>query len=175
MAILVRRGTSAVLPAVVWGFNTLRAAMADASSFFHRDTTASTVGDPPRVLPAVFVSPPASDLPSLLTLCREIAGRHAYHLADAFAHKVADATNVLANGPPVDLPSAITFLLDVKAKWDAHLTAAGVHVHNDPQPITAPNPVDLQTSMDLANTYRALFGTHIQNAFPGASIEVIDP
>ena len=175
MAIQVRRGTGAVLPALVWCFNTLRAGLADASQFFHRDTTASTVGDPPTVVPAVFGSPPASDLPSLLTLCAEIAGRHVYHLADAFAHKQADGANLLANGPPVDLPTAITFLNDAKAKWNAHLVQAGVHVNNDPQAITAPNAADLQTSMDLANTYRAVFDAHIQNAFPGVSLQVIAP
>ena len=67
------------------------------------------------------------------------------------------------------------FLTDVKTKWNGHLSQAGVHLTNDPQAITAPTPVDLQTSMDLANTYRAVFATHIQHAFPGSFIQVIDP
>ncbi len=176
MAIQVRTGTSTVLFALVSGFNTLRSGLAQASKFFHLDTTSSTAGDPwPRVLPAVFVSGAATDLPSLLTLCKELAGRHPYHLRDRFAHLEPDATNLLANAPPADLPTAITFLNDAKAKWNAHLAQAGVHVNNDPQVITAPNAADLQTSMDLANTYRALFATHIQNAFPGFSIQVIEP
>ena len=28
--------------------------------------------------------------------------------------------------------------------------------------------------IDLANTYRAVFGAHIQNALPGASIHLIE-
>jgi hypothetical protein len=176
MAIQVRKGTGAVLFALVSGFNAIRVGLASASKYFHFDTTSSTVGDPyPRVVPAVFVSPVATDPPSLLVLCRELAGRHAYHLADAFAHVQADGTNGLANGPPIDVPTAIVFLNDAKAKWNGHIAQAGVHVNNDPQAITAPNAVDLQTSMDLANTYRAVFATHIQNAFPGSSIQVIDP
>ena len=175
MAIQVRKGTGAVLLALVSGFNAIRTGLAAASKFFHIDTSSYTAGDPyPRVIPVVFGSPAATDLPSLLVLCRELAGRHAYHLGDAFAHLQADAANVLANGPPIDLPTAIVFLNDAKAKWNAHLTAQGVHVNNDPQAITAPNAADLQTSMDLANTYRAVFTTHIQNAFPGSSIQVID-
>ena len=49
------------------------------------------------------------------------------------------------------------------------------HVVNDPNQITAPAAVDLQTAIDLANTYRALFNTHIQAAPPGASIQLVDP
>jgi hypothetical protein len=176
VAIQVRRGTNAVLFAFVSCFNSLRLGLASASKFFHLDTTSSTVGDPhPRASPAVFVSSAAVDLASLVALCTELAGRHAYHLGDRFAHLQADTTNVLANGPPVDLPTAIAFLNDAKTKWNGHLVQTGVHVNNDPQAITAPNAADLQTSMDLANTYRALFATHIQNAFPGSSIQVIDP
>jgi hypothetical protein len=176
MAIQIRRGTLAILPALVWAVNAMRGQLGRASSFFHLDTTASTVGDPvPTAAPAVFLSPPAIDLPSLLTLCTEIAGRHPYHLGDGFAHLQPDGVNGLANPAPVDLPSAIVFLNDAKVKWNGHLTQAGVHLNNDPQPITAPNAADLQTSMDLANTYRALYATHIQNAFPGFFIQVIDP
>lgn len=177
MAIQVRKGTSAIDRALIGSLNALRASVADAGRFFHRDTTSTTVGDytTPTAVPAVFTSAPALDLPSLLRLCAEIAGRHTYHLADAFAHKQPDGTNLLANGPPIDLPTAIAFLRDAKAKWNAHLTAQGVHIVNDPQPITAPDPADLQTAMDLANTYRVVFATHIQNALPGAFLQLIDP
>jgi hypothetical protein len=177
MAIQVRRGSNAVLAALAWSLNTLRQSVADGSAFVHRDTTSTTLGDAstPRAVPAVFSSPAVTDLPSLLRLCAELAARHTYHLADGFAHRQADGTNILANAPPSDLPSAQAFLNEAKAKWNAHLTASGVHVNNDPQPITAPNAVDLQTSMDLANTYRAVYGVHIQNALPGAFLQVIDP
>jgi hypothetical protein len=177
MAIQIRKGTGSVERAVIATVNALRVWTADASAFVHRDTSSVTAGDytTARAVPAVFASPPASDLPSLLRLCAELLSRHRYHLADAFAHKQADGVNGLANPPPDTLVTAQAFLNDAKAKWNAHLTAAGVHVNNDAQPITAPDATNLQTTVDLANTYRLVFGVHIQNALPGAFLELIDP
>ena len=177
MAIQIRKGTGSIERAIVFSINALRTWTADASAFVHRDTTAITAGDYTtlRAAPAVFTSPPATDLPSLLRLCTEIAGRHPYHLGDAFAHKQPDGVNGLAGPAPVDLPTALAFINDAKAKWNAHLTAQGVHVNNDAQAITAPNGADLQTSIDLANTYRAVYGVHIQNALPGAFLQLVDP
>jgi hypothetical protein len=122
-----------------------------------------------------YAAQPAIDLPSLLRLCVELAGRHALHLRDSYAHVVPDGANGLAQPVPTTLPAAIAFVNDAKAKWNAHLSQAGVHVVSDPNKITAPDAGDLQSAMDLANTYRALFNAHIQAAPPGASIQLLEP
>lgn len=177
MPLTVRRGSDAALYAVVAQLDALRRLVAQTAGQFHLEVSSIGAGDftAPMALQLVFAAGPATDLPSLLTLCSEIAGRHRMHTRDAFAHLVADAQDDLANGPPQSLAAATAFLNDAKAKFNAHLSQAGVHVVNDPNQITAPNAADLQTAIDLANTYRALFNTHIQAAPPGASIQLVDP
>jgi hypothetical protein len=124
----------------------------------------------------VFVAPPAADLPSLLALCGELGGRHALHLRDAFAHRAADAANALANGAPATLAAAEVFLTDAKAKWNAHQAAQGVHYTADVQDvITAADATDLPSAIALANTYRAVYAAHIQNALFGASVQLLEP
>jgi hypothetical protein len=173
----IRRGSGALLYAIVSTLNALRRTVALAAGQFHLEVTATTTGDftTPAALAATFASPPASDLPSLLRLCTEIATRHTQHTRDGFAHVAPDGANALASGAPMTLPAALAFLNDAKAKYDAHLAQAGVHVVADPNRITAPDATDLQTAMDLANTYRALFNAHILGAPAGASIQLIDP
>ena len=177
MALQIRKGTGSVERSLVATVNALRMWLADASTFVHRDTTAVTVGDftATRAVPAMFAAPAATDLPSLLRLCGELLARHRLHLTDGFAHKHTDDVNGLAHPAPDTLVTAQDFLNDAKAKWNAHLTAAGVHVTNDAQPITSPDASNLQTALDLANTYRAVFAVHIQNALPGAFLELVDP
>ncbi len=177
MPLTVRRGTDAALYALVAQFDALRRMVAQTAGQFHLEVSGIGTGDftTPTLFPLVFAAGPATDLPSLLTLCGELAGRHRAHTRDAFAHLAADTQNDLAKGPPATLADAIAFLNDAKAKFNAHLSQQGVHVANDPNAITAPNAADLQTAMDLANTYRALFNTHIQAAPPGASIQLIGP
>ena len=177
MPLTVRRGSDAALYALVAQLDSLRRIVAQAAGQFHLEISSIGAGDftAPIALPLVFAAGPATDLPSLLILCSEIAGRHRMHTRDGFAHLVADTQDDLANGPPQSLAAAIAFLNDAKAKFNAHLSQAGVHVVNDPNQITAPAAADLQTAIDLANTYRALFNTHIQAAPPGASIQLVDP
>jgi hypothetical protein len=173
----VRRGTDAALYALVAQFDALRRIVAQAAGQFHLEVSGVGTGDftTPTLFPLVFAAGPATDLASLLALCNELAGRHRAHTRDGFAHLVADTQSDLANAPPASLADAITFLNDAKAKFNAHLSQQGVHVTSDPNKITAPDASDLQTAMDLANTYRALFNTHIQAAPPGASIQLIGP
>jgi hypothetical protein len=173
----VRRGSGVVEYALVAQLDALRRLVAQAAGQYHLEASSVGAGDftNPIVIPLVFASGPATDQPSLLALCSELAGRHRAHTRDGFAHLTADTSNDLAKGPPATLADAIAFLNDAKAKFNAHLSQAGVHVVNDPNQITAPNAADLQTAMDLANTYRALFNTHIQAAPPGASIQLIGP
>jgi hypothetical protein len=177
MPLTIRRGSGAVQYALVAQLDALRRLVAQAAGQFHLEVSSIGGGDftTPTLLPLVFVAPPATDLASLLTLCAEIAGRHPLHTRDAFAHLRSDTQDDLAKPAPAALADAIAFINDAKAKFNAHLSQAGVHVVNDPNQITAPNAVDLQTAMDLANTYRALFNTHIQVAPPGASIQLVDP
>lgn len=177
MPLQVRRGTSAVIYALVTELNHLRRLVAQAAGAFHLEVTSFGGGDftTPMAVTATFAAPAATDLPSLLRLAREIAGRHAVHLRDGFAHVAPDAANALAKSAPSTLPEAIAFLNDAKAKWNLHLAQAGVHVTSDPNRITAPDASDQQTAIDLANTYRAVWSTHIQAAPPGASIQLLEP
>ena len=177
MPLTVRRGSGAVAYAVVAQLDALRRIVAQSAGQFHLEVSGTGGGDftTPTLFPLVFIAPPATDLLSLLTLCAEIAGRHPMHTHDGYAHLVGDMQDDLAKPPPAALADAIAFINDAKAKFNAHLSQPGVHVVNDPNQITAPHAADLQTAMDLANTYRALFNTHIQAAPPGASIQLVDP
>jgi hypothetical protein len=173
----VRRGSGGVEYALVAQLDALRRLVAQAAGQFHLEVSSIGGGDftAPIAMPLLFAGTPATDLPSLLAVCSEIAGRHRIHTHDGFAHVVPDTQDDLAKAPPATLADAVAFINDAKAKFNAHLSQAGVHVVNDPNQITAPNAADLQTAMDLANTYRALFNTHIQAAPPGASIQLVDP
>jgi hypothetical protein len=177
MPITIRRGTGASEYALVAQLDVLRRMVAQAAGQFHLEVTSVGAGDftNPIAIPLVFAAGPATDLPSLLALCTEMAGRHPAHTHDGFAHPSADTANDLSKPAPRSLADAIAFVNDAKAKFNTHLSQQGVHVANDPTKITAPDASDLQTAMDLANTYRALFNTHIQAAPPGASIQLIGP
>jgi hypothetical protein len=173
--IQVRKGSGAFEYAMVAAFNALRSALAPAGSFVHAEVTSTSGGDftTPTVVPATLVGAPASDLPSLLRVCAEIRGRLGLHFHDTFAHRAADAGSALANAAPTTLAQALPFLNDAKAKWNAHLTRQGVHLTNDAaSTIGAPDATDQQTAQDLANTIRVVFATHIQNALPGAFVEL---
>jgi hypothetical protein len=177
MALQVRRGSSAILSAIVAELNALRSALAPSGTYVHLDTTSVTTGgfQYSTASPAVVQAPASGDLPSLLALCADLSARFRMHFSDAFAHHAPDGTSALANGPPSALPDAIVFLNDAKVKWNAHLTRAGVHLTNDTtNAITAPNAADEQTAQDLANTLRVVFGAHIQNALPGSYVDLID-
>jgi hypothetical protein len=177
MPLTVRRGSGAVEYAIVAQLDVLRREVAQTAGRYHLEVSSIGAGDftNPIALPLVFASGPASDLPSLLSLCVEIAGRHPAHVHDGFAHLAPDTADDLSKPLPAALPDAIAFLNDAKAKFNAHLSRAGVHVVNDPNKITAPDAADLQTAMDLANTYRALYNAHIQAAPAGSSIQLIGP
>jgi hypothetical protein len=177
MPLAIRRGSDAVEYALVSQFNALRHIVAAAAGQYHLEVTSVTAGDftAPLMLPLVIASAPANDLPSLLALCAELAGRHRAHTRDGFAHLATDTVDDLAKPPPSTLGDAIAFVNDAKAKFNAHLSQAGVHAVADPNKITAPDASDLQTACDVANTYRALFNTHIQAAPPGASIQLLAP
>ena len=178
MAISVRKGSGAVLPALVAAVNELRQVAASSWGVVHADVTSVTSGDfqNPVTTPAVFLAGPAVDLPSLLSLCAELAGRHVHHTRDTRAHRAADRTNALAHPVPVALADAEAFLIDAKAKWNAHQTQAGVHYTNDASDaITAPDATDFPSAIFLANAYRAAYANHIQNALFGASVDLIEP
>jgi hypothetical protein len=178
MAFHVRRGSGAVLPALVAAVNALRPAMAAAGQHFHADITSVAGGDftAPISVPAEITAPRATDLPTLLRLCADVGGKLSVHFRDALAHRTADTASALASGPPLDLTQAQAFLNDCKAKWNAHLTRAGVHYTNDaPNAIGAPDATNLQTAMDLANTIRAVLTPHITSAPAGAAIVLTEP
>ncbi|MGH7298376.1 MAG: hypothetical protein ACRELB_25780 [Polyangiaceae bacterium] len=177
MPLTVRRGSGAVEYAIVAQLDTLRRIVAQGAGQYHLEVSSVGAGDftNPVAVPLLFASGPASDLPSLLSLCQEIAGRHRAHTRDGFAHVAADTLDDLAKPPPAALADAIAFLNDAKGKFNAHLSQQGVHVVSDPNKITAPDATNQQTAIDLANTYRALYNAHIQAAPPGFSIDLIGP
>ena len=178
MPLTVRRGSGALDYALVAELNALRRIVAAGAGAYHLEASSVGGGDftTPTLFPLVFAAGPASDLPSLLTLAAEIAGRHRVHIHDGFAHLAADTSNDLTkSAPPRTLADAIALVNDAKAKFNAHLSQQGVHVLADPNKISAPDATDLQTACDLANTYRALYNTHIQAAPPGAAIDLVGP
>jgi hypothetical protein len=178
MAFHVRRGSGAVLPALVAAVNAVRPALATAGQHFHADVTSVPGGDftAPTAVAAEIIAPRATDLPTLLRLCADIGGKLSVHFRDRIAHRAADTASALANPSPIDLPGAQAFLNDCKAKWNAHLTRAGIHFTNDAvNAIGAPDATNLQTAMDLANTIRAVVTPHLTNAPAGAAIVLTEP
>ncbi len=178
MPLTVRRGSGALEYALVAELNALRRIVAAGAGAYHLEVSSVGAGDftAPTLFPLLFSAGPASDLPSLLALATEIAGRHRTHTRDGFAHLAADTSNDLAKAtPPRTLADAIALVNDAKAKFNAHLSQQGVPILADPNKISAPDATDLQTASDLANTYRALYNTHIQAAPPGAAIELVGP
>jgi hypothetical protein len=177
MAIQVRKNSPGVVYALVAELNAMRRLMASTLGVVHGDITSTTTGDFRALAskPAAFAAAAATDLPSLLALCSELAGRHFIHLGDGLAHETADGANALAHPPPATLADAQAFLTDAKAKWNTHLAQAGVHFTNDgANRITAPDATDLPSAIVLANAYRTAFAAHIQNALFGASIQLLE-
>ena len=174
MPLTVRRGSGGVEYALVSQFDALRRMVAAAQGQFHLEVSSMGGGDftTPTLFPLTFVAPPATDLPSLLALRsggRELATRHRLHTRDAYAHLVADAATI----SPAGAPAGARRRDRVRQRREGQVQRAPVAGPAcTPSTIGTRSPppprADLQTSCDLANTYRALFNTHIQASPAGA-------
>ncbi|HEU4728393.1 MAG TPA: hypothetical protein VFT22_10900 [Kofleriaceae bacterium] len=143
---------------------------------YHYDVSAITTGsfDNPTHTALQITSATATDLPTVLTMCAEIASKWPMHISDAVAHAAADATNTLANAAPIDQTSANTFLNDAKTKINAHLIQATVHAVNDTvNTISAANASNLATSITLVNAIKAALNPHILRAPPGFGVQLV--
>lgn len=187
MAILARKTPDSILHALVAAHNASVRAAAIVSTSFHADVTAKTVSSDyraPVATSAAITSANASDLPTLLTLCAELAVVHALHVGDGAtaancncgAHKVPDTTNVLANAAPTDLATAITFLNDAKTKFNTHIGSTTFHYNADAtNTIAAANASDQATSNTLANAYKTAFNAHIASAQASVMVKLVGP
>lgn len=177
MAFTVRKGSAAVLAALVLGHNNSRRATAFVASFFHADVTSEPSGDHtvPVATAGTITAPNASDLATSLVLVNQLRKRWMNHYADDLAHKVADTTNTLAAAVATDLATAQTLANEIKADYNAHIASTTFHYTADGTNTTAAaNATDQATLNTLLNELKTDFNAHIASAPAGQSIKVID-
>ena len=119
--------------ALVKAYNATRVGLC-ASTYFHADETCfDATGDwMEPVASALLVSGTAVDQPSLIALTNELQSKFNIHMADTFAHTIADAVNgPLTTAAAVDQATTITSLNDFQTAYNAHLSQSGVHYNND--------------------------------------------
>jgi hypothetical protein len=173
MALTIRNTEEAVREALVASFNAMRRDSVVVGTRFHADCTADTTGPfrAPVATTVAVTSANATDLPTLVTLTVEIRAKYIRHGADANAHKVADAANVIAAAVPTDLATCITALNEVKADYNIHRASTTYHYTADAtNTVTSADATDLASSITLANEIKADLTAHIASAPAGSMI-----
>lgn len=177
MAYLVRNTPDALTYALVKSYNLLKRDVAPLASKFHADVTSKILaGDEytsPASTPDIITTADSTDLPTLIILITACQLAWKRHIADALAHKVADATNVLVAAVPTDLATCQTANNELKTAFNGHDDVLTWHYTADADIATA-NQSDLATGITLANAWKAKFNTHIQSA-PAAPSLLVGP
>lgn len=178
MAYQVRRGTEAVLAALVTAHNNTRRAAGVVGSFFHADITQDGGGDhtAPTVATASVSATNASDLATSLTLVNQIRQRWLQHRADDLAHKVNDSLPALTAPVATDLTTAQTLANEIKADWATHIASTTHHYTADAtNTIAAADATDQSSLNTLLNEIKTDFNAHIISAPGGQSVKLLDP
>ena len=134
MAYQIRRNRVTPLErALVKAYNATRVGLC-ASTYFHADETClDATGDwMEPVATALTVNSTAVDQPSLIALTNELQNKLNVHMADTFAHTIADTSNgPLTTAAAGDSATTIASLNAYKAAYNLHLAQSGVHYNND--------------------------------------------
>jgi len=161
----VIRNTGVNVVALATAHNSVKAQIG-AGAHFHLDACERT-----------FSSASATDLPTLIARVNEIAGILDFHMGDTLSHKVADPTDIAADGvigAAIDLASAITSINASKAAYNVHVASTTYHYNADATNNCATADATDQASADtLANAMVTKVTAHMADAPSGASIRVI--
>ncbi len=123
----------------------------------------------------VIVSDDAEDLPTSLTLLKEMALSYTRHCADTLAHAVADDTNALTEDPATDLATALLLAEDLRDQYEAHRIDTSSHYEADStNDVTADPATDLDTLVDLLNDLKDQLNGHFGSGPSAKSLRLID-
>lgn len=160
--------------AVAKAINDTRRAL--VSTNVHADTTPELTSGSyknPTVTNAAISAANASDLATLVALCKDIRVIYALHIADSVAHKVADTVDVVAAAEPSNLATAITFLNECKTDYELHRASTTYHYTADAtNTIVAADATDQATSQTLANELKTDINAHILAALGGHGVRI---
>lgn len=101
-------------------------------------------------------------LATALTLVNQLAAVYTFHIADALAHKAADATDVLTVSYPVaTLANAESLANNIKAKYNLHIASTSAHFNADiTNGVTAADATDQGTLDTLITQIKAKLNAH---------------
>jgi len=171
MSLKIRKGTKAVLKALVNELNRLRD-LSVGSNFHASATAGAATGDPPVATTRQVTAATATDLATSLALVNDIRQVLVEHFADTYAHNTALSGSIAA---PVatDLTTAQTLANECKADYNTHRTASNVHFTNDATNATAAADATDQTTLNaLVNELKTDINAHINGSLAGQHIEL---
>lgn len=172
MTMIVRNIPADLTAASVAGFNALKRELAATASKVHADVTCKD--DSTGTAIQITAADGSGTLGPLLTLCADIKLAYETHLADAVAHKTADAAPALTAA--TDLTSAQTLLNAIKADYNTHRASTTYHYTADATyTITSADATNQASADTLANELKADLNSHISAAFATRSIKVVAP
>lgn len=178
MGFQVRRGTDAVLAALVLAHNNTRRAAGVLGTFFHADVTSHGGGDHrvPTATAAIVTAANASSPETSLVLVNQLRQLWLQHRDDDLAHKVADALPALAADAATNEATAIALANEIKADYEAHRASTTYHYTADAtNTIAAADASDQGTLNTLLNELKTDFNAHIASAPAGQSIKLLEP
>lgn len=173
--LIVRKGSNAVLQAVVDQLNKLRELSVGSNFHAGKTSVPAAESDPPTESALQVTAPNATNLATSLVLVNELAAVYNAHAVDALAHNTA-VSPVLSSPLATDLATAQTLANEIKGDYGTHLAAAGVHFNNDAtNTIAAANASDQGTLNTLLNELKTDLNAHINGALGGSSIQLVGP
>ncbi len=167
-------------------FNALRTLVLDmrtkmvSSSSVHYDVTELPIAsndfrNPTQSNMQVTAADGDGTPPTLVALANQCKAFYNLHIADAQAHKVADAANGTAAADATDLATAQTLLNELKGDFNTHVASTTYHPNADSITVSAANATDQASADTLANQIKARINTHITSASTGSTIRLLDP
>jgi hypothetical protein len=173
--IIARKGSSAVLAAVVDQLNKLRELSVGSNFHVTKTGVPAAVSDPPGASALQVTAPNATDLATSLVLVNQIAEVYNAHAVDALAHNSA-VSPVLSSPVATDLATAQTLANEIKGDYGTHIAAANVHFNNDATNTIAAADASSQGTLNtLLNELKTDLNAHINGALGGESIKLVGP
>ena len=168
MAIRVPKFGRVAAFAIVTQFNLLKRELAAAASKFHADITSKTPTsydpDAPTATSDQVTAADGDGTPAkTIALANDIMNVYLRHLADAYAHKLADPPPALTTA--TDLTSAQTLLNAIKADLNTHRASTTYHYTADAtNAVTSPDATNQASADTLANEMKGDLNAHITGA-----------
>lgn len=183
MPLSVRKLPDDITYALASQYNALLGDLAVARSKFHRGVTSvtpSTAADykAPTAPEYVMASADASSLATSIALVNEEYLVYTAHIADACAHKVADATNTVNSAlyPATDLASVIALANALTTAYEAHRASTTFHYTADStNTITSSAASNQGTANTLITEQKGDINAHIRGSTTAQALNLIDP